>query len=391
MQYKIKVRPEDFVVKEVTALPLNKKGEYGIYLLKKKGWNTVDLLKKISKNLHIPFSHISYGGKKDRHALTEQFISIKNPSRKISIEEKNYSLKFINFSSEPMDPRYIIGNEFEIIVRAIPQEAKEWIISQIEKIKKYGFVNYFDDQRFGSYDQNQGFIGEKLLKAHYNGALKIYLTHIYPEDKGEAKRRKRQIFEKWGNWEECLRLAKTNMERFSFTHLLKNPKDYITVLKRIPKEEMSMFFACYQSFLWNETLRRLLLQILTEEEILKHRGIAGDYIFYNTLDEKKFKYLKKLSLPTPSSKAVMLDGMTQSIYEALLIERQIKPSMFNLRKIRQAFFKSVNREVIVIPKDFQFHLCDDEIYKDKIKLYLKFFLSRGSYATMLIKRIFAKK
>lgn len=391
MHYKVKVKPEDFQVREIVSLPIGERGEFGVFKLKKKGWNTVDLLKRIANKFSIPLENISYGGKKDRHALTEQFITIKNPPKRLHIREENFSLKLIGFSDEPMQPRHIEGNYFSIIIRSISKEAEEFLFTPLESVKKMGFVNYFDDQRFGSYDPNQGFIGEKIIKEHYNGALKIYLTHIYPEDKKDAKERKRLIFENWGKWEECLKVAKTQMEKFAFRYLIENPKDYLHILRKIPKEDMSMFFAAYQSFLWNETVRRLLLSILKVDDILIHRGVAGDYVFFDKIEEKSLKYLKGLTIPTASSKAKMPDKVTEKIYHEILDERGAKLSMFNLRKLRQAFFKSVDRDVLVIPEEFEYKIEDDEVYEGKRKLFLQFSLPRGSYATMLIKRIFAKK
>lgn len=390
MSYKIKVKPEDFIVKEISSIPLKEKGPFGVFILKKKKWNTIDLLKKIAKKLKIPFDSISYGGKKDRHGITEQFITIKNPPFKFNIKEDKFELKHIGFSDEPMKPQFIENNVFKVTVRAISPNAIDSIIYHIEKVKNYGFINYFDDQRFGSFDPNQGFIAEKIIKGHYNGALKIYFTHIYPEDKKKAKERKRKISENWGDWNSCLNFAKTKFEKFAFSHLLESPKDYISLLQKIPKEEMSMFFSAYQSFIWNETVKRLLKTLFPVENLLIHKGVAGEYIFFDEIDEKNFEYLKSLEIPTPSSNAKMPQDIIEKIYNEIFFERQIKPSQFNLKKIRQSFFKSVPRQVLVIPNILH-KIEDDEVYEGKIKLTLGFILPRGSYATMLIKRIFAKK
>lgn len=425
MSYKIKVKPEDFIVKELSSIEIEPNGVYAVFLLKKRGWNTVDVIKKISQKYKIPFEDISYGGKKDRHAVTEQFITIKNTARNIKnlfsrfiskdklsgqfevagktqnsknliyqhivIKEENYELKFLGFCKQPMDPKFIDGNLFKVTVRAISPRASEMIQSQVEKTKTFGFINYFDDQRFGSFDPKQGFIAEKIIKEHYNGALKIYLTHIYPEDKKEAKERKRYLFENWSNWKLCLDAAKTKFEKFAFNHLLDNPKDFLTVIRKIPREELSMFFSAYQAFLWNDVVRRLLCKILNSDNLLAHRGIAGQYIFFNEIDEKNYEYLKNLKIPTVSSKAQMPDKLTEEIYSSILESVGIRPSMFNLRKIRQAFFKSVERAVIVVPTSINYRIEDDELYDGRKKLIVGFMLPRGCYATMLIKRIFAKR
>jgi len=151
-----------------------------------------------------------------------------------------------------------------------------------------------------------------------------------------------------------------------------------------------MFFSAYQSFIWNETVKRLLKTLFPVENLLIHKGVAGEYIFFDEIDEKNFEYLKSLEIPTPSSNAKMPQDIIEKIYNEIFFERQIKPSQFNLKKIRQSFFKSVPRQVLVIPNILH-KIEDDEVYEGKIKLTLGFILPRGSYATMLIKRIFAKK
>ena len=60
----IKAQPEDFKVEEVAQLPLVKKGDFAVYRLEKRGWNTMDALREISKNSKIPSKFFSYGGKK---------------------------------------------------------------------------------------------------------------------------------------------------------------------------------------------------------------------------------------------------------------------------------------------------------------------------------------
>lgn len=391
MAYKIKVKPEDFIVKEISSIPLKEEGPYSVFILKKTGWNTFDLLKKIARILKIPLDSISYGGKKDRHGITEQFITIKNPPRKINnLKEDRFELKHVGFSDQPMTPLLIDCNVFKLTVRAISEKMIDLIISRIEKVKTQGFINYFDDQRFGSYDPAQGFIAEKIVKGHYNGALKIYITHIYPEDKKLAKERKRKIFENWGNWSVCMSLAKTKFEKFTFSYLKEHPKDYLLPLQKIPKEEMSMFFAAYQSFIWNETVKRLIKKLVPQDNLIYHKGVAGEYIFFDEIDDKTFEYLKNLEIPLASSKVEMSDTVVEKIYNEILSERQIRPAQFNLKKIRQSFFKSVPRAVIVMPK-LQYKIEDDEVYEGKKKLIVGLILPRGSYATMVIKRIFAKK
>lgn len=386
--YKIKVKPEDFIVDEIHSLNIRDSGEYCVYRLAKRGWNTFDVIKRISKLYSIPPSKISYGGKKDRHAYTTQIITIKDRTKVIDHTDKNFSLSLLGYSDEPMGPSHIVANRFRIVVRNIAI-GKESLLRRLDEIAKFGFINYFDDQRFGSYDKNQGFIAEKILKKHYKGAIKLYLTKIHPEDSKEEKERRKKLLSLWPNLNACIEQARTKIEKDILKSLIRYPDDPIRALRLIPKEEMSLFFSAFQGFLWNETVRRFILSRFENGQILIHRGIVSDYLFPVFELGNGFTKLEELTLPTASQRMQIKDPELSHIFESILSELGIRKSMFNLRDIRQAFFKSTERSLIVKPESFDFKILEDDLYVNKLKLELEFILPSGSYATMLVKRIFA--
>ena len=90
----------------------------------------------------------------------------------------------------------------------------------------------------------------------------------------------------------------------------------------------------------------------------------------------------------PASNIRMPDTFTETLYSEVLKENDIKSPMFNIRKIRQAFFKGIERKAVVIPEELSVDYSEDEIYQGKKKLVLDFFLPRGCFGTIFIKRIF---
>lgn len=408
---KVKVKPEDFIVEEVADLPLQKDGDFCVYWLKKRGWNTVDVLKNLSKKHSLPYADLAYGGKKDKYALTSQFITIArhclsqipsapaqsqlhkgkdgeaNKGAPQEICEENYSLRLVGYMDRPMGPDLITGNKFQIVVRNLIGQELQSALTEIEQVKRDGYPNYFDDQRFGSFDARQGFIAEKVLKKHYNGALKIYFSSIHPEDSKEEKEHRRYFYEHWGNWQACLKGATGKFEKETFRYLEKHPKGFIPILQRISHEKMVLFFSAYQSHLWNEVLRKTI-RLTCNDNLRISKGIAGDYFLYTQLDDKNKAYLSGLAIPMPASNIRMPDTQTETLYSEVLKENDLKLSLFNIRKIRQAFFKGIERKATVTPEDLSFDYTDDEIYEGKKKLVLKFFLPRGCYGTMFIKRLF---
>ena len=112
-------------------------------------------------------------------------------------------------------------------------------------------------------------------------------------------------------------------------------------------------------------------------------------MFYTHLDDKNKGYLGRLIIPMPASNIRMPDTFTETLYSEVLNENDTKSPMFNIRKIRQAFFKGVERKAVVIPEDMSVDYSEDEIYQGKKKLVLDFLLPRGCFGTIFIKRIFS--
>ncbi|HHV75649.1 MAG TPA: tRNA pseudouridine(13) synthase TruD [Thermoanaerobacterium sp.] len=382
---KLKVTPGDFVVRELARLPLREKGPYRLYLLEKKGWNTIDLLLRIARVHGLPYGLFAYGGLKDRHAHTFQYVTVKYPAN-LTTGDNNFYFQSIGFMDRPMGPDLLEGNQFAITIRALSPEEVYRIGRRVDEARGFGYPNYYDDQRFGSMDRQMGFMAERLLKKHYNGSLQVYLTGIYPEEKKEARERKLFFREHWGDWATCLTRAKTSMERKIFSLFVEKPKACIEALQMIPREELSLLFSAYQSFLFNELLRRVLQELGVD--LVAVPGVAGPYLFYRRLERKELGYLKSLALPLAASRMEFPDDRAERLFAAILEERGFTRGAFNLRKVRQAFFKSTPREAIVFPGDFRLEPAEpDDLYPGRQKIRLFFKLPRGSYGTMLIKRL----
>ncbi|WP_258358675.1 tRNA pseudouridine(13) synthase TruD [Moorella sulfitireducens] len=384
---KLKVIPGDFVVREMARLPVREKGPYRLYLLEKKGWNTIDLLIRLAKAHNLPYRLFAYGGLKDRHAHTFQYVTVKHAAD-LTTEEENYSLRHMGYMDRPMGPDLLEGNEFAITLRSLDKTEASRITRRVDEVRGFGYPNYYDDQRFGSMDRQMGFMAERLLKKHYNGSLQVYLTGIYPEEKKEARERKLFFREHWGDWTTCLERAKTTMENKIFSLLAEKPKAYIEALQMIPREELSLYFSAYQGFLFNELLRCVLKDLGLELTAVP--GTAGPYLFYRRLERKELAYLRSLVLPLAAGRVEFPDDRTERLFAAIMEERGIKGSYFNLRKVRQAFFKSTPRNAVVFPGDFRLQPAEpDDLYPGRQKMVLFFKLPRGSYGTMLVKRLMA--
>ena len=76
LEYKYKYKDEDFRVNEILNL-VTDGGIYNCYILRKKGFRTVDVIDSIAANNDIDLANITYAGLKDEDAVTMQHIAIK--------------------------------------------------------------------------------------------------------------------------------------------------------------------------------------------------------------------------------------------------------------------------------------------------------------------------
>jgi tRNA pseudouridine13 synthase len=379
----IKAKPEDFVVEERAGLPLRPDGEYRVYLLRKWHWNTPDLIHYLSRTLNQPAERFSYGGKKDKHGLTSQFISIRNAGD-FSHKGKDFSLESRGFMNRPMGPDLIQGNAFTVTIRDLEDIGP--LETNFEKAKKTGFPNFFDDQRFRSYDSERGFFAEKVLKRHWNGALQAFLTSAGPDDSKSERERKAALFKNWKDWPLLLTLASGPLETGIFGLLNGSPNDLARALHRIPEEEVSMRYAAYQSHLWNELLRRLIKRKIRNPKDVP--GREGHYLFWDEIEVEALSYLGALEIPTAAARMDFGDDLTRSLFEDILTERGLTPGSFRTKALRKVYFRSFQRKAIVVPEDLQaLGLGNDELHPGKKKWTISFILPRGSYGTMLIKRL----
>lgn len=378
---RLKSAPEDFTVREATSLRIRRDpAPYRVYMLEKTGWNTADALARVAKARRLSYSRIGYGGKKDRHAHTFQYIT--GPSAPdLACEEKGYRVRFLGYSTEPMSPDKITANHFELTLRDLaPGEAAALARAANDPaLKERGVPNYFDDQRFGNLDRERGFIAERMLLGRWEEALDLALTAIHPEENREAKERKRAIRQAWGDWAACAALARTAFEQRSFEILRQRPEAFREALATAPAETASMWVSTYQSFLWNAVLRRWIeARGWGGPEVA---GVAGPYRFLAAGAPPA-----EAIIPVPGRGMRFPIPETGELLEEVLRERRLRPAVLEAELLPGLAMRAFPRPALMRPTGVWAEGSEpDDRYLGKLKLRLRFSLPRGSYATMLIK------
>src|SRR4051812_23424837 len=147
---KLKRVPEDFQVEELPVVAEGEpRGRFVYYRLTKCGLGTLEAIEAISRRWNLAGRRISYGGLKDRHARTIQYLTIfEGPER--PLHEGSFDLVPVGRLAEPYGPAHFRGNRFAVVLRDLSPHALDRALKAVGEIPRDGLPNYFDDQRFGS-------------------------------------------------------------------------------------------------------------------------------------------------------------------------------------------------------------------------------------------------
>lgn len=384
--YKLKQQPEDFQVEELTDLTPGADGSFALYRLEKRGWATPDALAAIRRRWRIHPDRISYGGLKDRHALTRQHLTIHHgPQRNLT--HQGIRVVYLGQIPFPFTSVHIRTNRFRITLREMTPEACETATAAIEEVRRHGVPNYFDDQRFGSVADGQ-FIGRLLVEGKFEEALRQALAAPYEHDRGEQKKEKAILTAHWGDWSTCKERLPRCHARSLADYLAQHPDDYRGAVARLRPELRGLYLSAYQSHLWNRMLAWTLARVCRPEQFQSVTLCLGDVPIFRTLDSEQERQLRELSLPLPSARLHLeADDPRAEAVRTVMAEEGLELRDLRVKSIRELFFSKGERAAVCIPTEVHAETADDEHHLGKQKLVVSFELPRGCYATLIVKRI----
>jgi tRNA pseudouridine13 synthase len=148
--------PEHFYVHETPLYLPTGEGQHYMALMYKRDYSTYEALWKVAKASGVDIDDIGYAGRKDRYAVTTQWITLTKPPVQPNIEE----IKILGWGKHrnKLKLGHLVGNRFEIKISHphLNREAPD----QIERFEAHlqclqkGIPNYFGGQRFGREVEN---------------------------------------------------------------------------------------------------------------------------------------------------------------------------------------------------------------------------------------------
>ena len=392
---KIKIKTEDFVVRELIDPPQNEKGKYAIYRIKKENMDSISLGQKVALALGLSPSKVTVPALKDKRAVAIQHLSV-GPLKKappLKIKGKGFEGELLGFSERHLSPQDLKGNFFRVIIRDLDKEGIEPLKGALFYLKKEGFPNFFDLQRFGSWSRKKGFPGKALLKGEWEEVLRFYLVEVLLGDPKRVRDLKEKASSLWGDWKALKEILPPSNQRSVVDFLIHHPKDFKKAVNLITPRILSVWLTAYQSFLWNELVSRYL-ERLSQKEGLSHFYLELPFqrlfVPIGPFLKEIWETLKSEKIPLPK-RSLKLKEEWEGIFSELLKEEGLELRDLKVKGLKRVYLSSWERPLWVIPRRVKaFKEEPDELHPSKWKMPLSFELPQGSYATLFL-QILAKR
>jgi tRNA pseudouridine13 synthase len=306
-------------------------------------------------------------GLKDANATTEQYVCDMNSSRSTKIITTNrYTLERIGSVQKPLTKKEMIGNHFKIKM----EEANFTKIKTFDEHDK--ILNFYGYQRFGSRRPVSHLIGKAILRRDFDNAVDVLLSLGSEYDLPENNRIRGMLKDR-SNYSKVFNDVPSQMdiERMVLREMIQHG-DALKALRAIPLSLRRFFVEAFQSFVFNRTVSAAheygeeLLHPLGDDVCYGKDEILGRY--QNDPDQK-------LAIPLVGysySKRNRFDYHISKILE----EEQTHPRDFFVKEMQEVSEEGGFRNSAMVHKDFVIN-----------EPYIEFTLSRGSYATILLREI----
>ncbi len=396
----VKQRYSDFVVEEVTRegtcevkrynKPMNERNfekmsvpentenkEHLILEMEKINTDTATAIALLARGTNSSKKRVGYAGLKDKRGITCQKISLYQPNIP---RVENFGVKGIELRNPHWGERIelgdLLGNQFTITIRGIneSEEEIEKIVQQFVSECELGVPNYYGNQRFGGKRQVTHRVGKLLLQQKFKEAVELYLTETYEEEKVDMKNARINLA-KSNDYAKALREFpfEARTERAILNHLVKNPNDYANSFSVLPKKMRYLFTHAYQSYLFNKMIGERIKR-LGKNALLPQEG--------DILEE---------GIPTallPGYESNFASGIQGEIEKKIMEEEQMNPEQFKVEGIAEISSQGARKIISLKPQNMYLEKTgEDEFNVGKRFATIKFYLTKGNYATTILQEL----
>lgn len=368
---KIRVEPEDFQVSEIISQraqnSINDAEGYAVYKLKKKKIDTNHALSDVFRKKGLRLKAL---GLKDASAVTEQFVCSGNKGKAIeNFSTDKYSLENLGFVKKPLSKKDMVSNHFKLKISESTDELSSF--TDYDRV-----LNFYGYQRFGSKRPVTHLIGKAILQRDFKKAVELIVSFTSIYDSKENTEIREKLFDK-ENYEKYFDQVPYQMdiERIVLKEMIEHG-DSFRAIRSIPISLRRFYIQAYQSFIFNQSLSSAfsdgenLFEAQLGDVCFDFHGIIGKYV--TGLDQNLalpfvgYSYYKKTRFDYQISK--------------ILAQEEISPKDFFIKEMQEVSSEGGFRQAAI-------HCTDYSSNGNTVE----FSLSRGSFATILLREIMKPK
>ena len=400
-------------------------------VLKKSQREHLTTMQKLSRILKCRQSDITFAGIKDMHAVTHQFLTIRNAE--ISrVERANRQLRHYYGGSIELGLFYNVdfllntgdlkGNCFDIVLRNITRVRVHKCDSEIrgesfegcknidtdiavDRIRRHGFINFYGEQRIGSCGERKQIgvracdIGRAMLKRDFKSAIDLLMTGSTLRESDGARRVRETWIESGGNPTATLKAFSGDIlprERAVLKGLNRFPDKPLEAIRFVPFSMRTFWVSAYQSLVWNFAASKriemygnkvVLGDLYMEDDKLAER--CNVQVVTSSVDISSIS-LDQIVLPLPGFNIIYPENEIATFYKEFLENDGV---CFTKESESECTAKGSYRKLIVRPKNLTSSLVvrnDDRNHTGSPfsqDLNLSFELPKGSFATMCLREM----
>lgn len=286
-------------------------GEYVHFTLYKENRDTMESISWLTKQLRCNAKIFQFAGTKDRRAVTSQRCS----AYRIEAERlaaQNQSLRGskigdFEYHTQGLELGELGGNEFVITLRDCRMERREDIDLEVlqndmqarmKSLRDNGYLNYYGEQRFGTFSVRTDVIGQHILREDLQAACNAILSYqddalIAAQDEvsattiGQDDKNRALAIHKWRTdraLSEALDILprKFSAEAQVMRHLHRHGNDFLGALLSIQRNLRLMYVHAYQSLVWNMAASK-------RSELYGSKVVTGDLVLVKEHKDKEIK------------------------------------------------------------------------------------------------------
>jgi len=364
---KIRISPEDFEVSELISKrathSITDESGYAVYKLKKKKIDTNHALSGVFQKTGVRLKSL---GLKDASAITEQFVGSPHKGKPIEdFSTEKYSLTKIGFTKKPLSKKDMIGNNFKIHISDCSDDLSSFVEHNC-------ILNFYGYQRFGSKRPVTHLIGKAILQRNFDMAVDLILSFTSSYDSAENTEIRNKLSDKTNYvkyYDEVP--SQMDIERIVLKEMIDHD-DPIRAIRAIPLSLRRFYIQAYQSFIFNQSLSAAFLD---GENLFESQ--SGDVCYDSKSIIGKFKdgVEQYLSLPFVGYSYYKKTRFDYQISK-ILNQEEITPKNFFIKEMQEVSSEGGFRQTAIHCSDY---LSDNN--------NVEFSLSRGSFATILLREI----